>query len=414
VFALGCLSNAIVLAQSQPIFLRLKGLGVGDIPTPGAIATDLKMAGGYAYLTWLNNTDSNHLGGLEIYQVTNPSAPVRVGSVKTRRHANSLCVVGDYAYLALGTAQTLTNDPGSIEIVDVRDPANPAILGGVGSLGRALGVRVLNNYAYVAVSSHWTGSNLLGRLEVFDVSNANNPAPVATFDTAGSVTSVDISGNYVYFADGVTDLQVLDISDPYNPRRVGVYKSDISHNGCGFEPGGPANYVQVLGNLAYSAGDNGFNVLEVSDPTLPKQVGNNCWPTYGFQVSGQYAFATTWSSQANTFFLRVLDANNPTNLITVGIKENWLPSRIHVADPHVYVARLPFEVYEISNRPSIQSVSITGQGLVVSWDYAPGFVLQRTLSLSNPLWTNVPGSESQSRIVLHIDDGHGFLRLAKL
>jgi hypothetical protein len=406
-------SGANVFAQTGPVFLRLKGVGIGDVPTPGAVATDVQVVGNYAYLTWLNNTDSNHWGGMEIYTVTNPSAPARVGGYETRRHVNSLHVVGDYAYLALGTLQTGTNDPGSIEIVDVRDPARPTGVGGVGGFGRGLSVRVSNNYAYLAESIHWTGSNLIGRLEIFDVSNRNDPALLASFDTAGSATSVDISGNYLYFADGVTDVQVLDVSDPYNPQRVGVYSSAPAHITCGFELGGPGNYVQLLENVAYSAGDNGVNVLDVSDPTHPSQIGNFCWSMYTFQRSGRYAYATTFSSYANTFFLQILDANNPASLMTVGFKENWEPSRLHAVDPHVYTARFPLQVYEITDRPSILSFSITYQGLVLTCDHAPGFVLQRTASLNDSQWMSIPGTEGQSRVVLPMDDGQGFFRLAR-
>ena len=393
-----------VSAAPQAVFLRLKGVGVGSSPAAGG--SDVQVLGNYAYVA---------SGGLEIFSVTNPSAPLWVGSYGSHAPVNAVRVVGPYAYLAEGTVQTLTNDPGTLEIVDVSDTANPARVGSVDTLGRANSVRVANNYAFVAESVRWTGSNLLGALEIFDVSTPTNPVRVATFDTAGSATSVDVSGGHAYLADGVTDLQVIDVSDPHNPWRAGVYHSDSSHNACGAEAGGPASHVQVLDNLAYSSGNNGVNVLDVSDPAHPAQIGNNfCLPAQGFHVSGQYAYAMTWVSGANTFLLRVLDASDPTRLVTVGGKENWGSTRLQVVDRWVYRAGIPLLVYEISAQPVIESLSIAGGMLVLTWENAPGFVLQRTSSLSEPHWSNVPGSESASRVELPLGNGNEFFRLSRL
>ena len=40
---------------------------------------------------------------------------------------------------------------------------------------------------------------------------------------AGLLMGVAVSGNYAYVADGVAGLQVIDVSNPANPQRVGGY-----------------------------------------------------------------------------------------------------------------------------------------------------------------------------------------------
>jgi hypothetical protein len=59
-------------------------------------------------------------------------------------------------------------------------------------------------------------------------------------------------------------LQVIDVSDPANPQRVGGYDS------------GSARDVAVSGNFAYvAAGFGGLEVIDVSDPANPQRIGGN-------------------------------------------------------------------------------------------------------------------------------------------
>lgn len=70
-------------------------------------------------------------------------------------------------------------------------------------------------------------------------------------------------------------------------------------------------------------------------------------------------------------------------------------------------------MYEISDRPAITSLSVNAESLFLTWDFAPGFVLQRTASLDGPPWTDVPDSAGQSDIVLPMTSGNEFFRLTK-
>jgi hypothetical protein len=59
----------------------------------------------------------------------------------------------------------------------------------------------------------------------------------------GEAFDVAVAGNYAYLADGSGGLQVLDISDPAHPARVGGYTN-----------GGLIGTIAVSGNCAYVAG----------------------------------------------------------------------------------------------------------------------------------------------------------------
>ena len=404
-----------LVAQTPPVVLTLKGVGVGSSASMNSTGSDVQVAGSHAYLAWRRENETNHPGGFEIFSVTNPSAPVRVGGYECSGHARAVRVASHYAYLAVGTACAFTNDSGAFEIIDVDDVANPVRVGAIDTLGRPNGICIAGHHAYVAESTRWTGSNFLGALEIFDVSTPTNPVRVAAYDTGGSAMSVDVSGGHAFLADGVADLQVLDVSDPANPRRVGGYDTD-EWNNLGGEHGGPATRIKVVGSIAYSAGEDGLHVLDVSDAANPARLsGINYVPFHdGFDVSGRYACAGLFVSSLNRYVLVISDMSDPANPVGLGFNAiGGVPTALQVVDRSVYLATLPLLVYEISDVPAIKSIARSGGRVVLTWGGVPGFHLQRTAALDDPLWSEVPGSAGQSRIELPMISGTEFFRLAR-
>ena len=72
--------------------------------------------------------------------------------------------------------------------------------------GMPTGLALSGNYAYMASDP--------GGLQVIDVSDPANPQRVGRCDTSGSALDVAVSGNYAYVADGNAGLQVIDVSNP--------------------------------------------------------------------------------------------------------------------------------------------------------------------------------------------------------
>jgi hypothetical protein len=97
-------------------------------------------------------------------------------------------------------------------------------------------------------------------LQVIDISNPANPQRVGGYDTSGNAQGVAVSGNYAYIADGEEGLQVIDVSNPASPQQVG-----------GFATGGIAYDVAVSGNYAYVADEvGGLMIFEVSGVLRPQ------------------------------------------------------------------------------------------------------------------------------------------------
>ena len=81
--------------------------------------------------------------------------------------------------------------------------------------GWSRGVALSGTYAYVA--------DMSAGLQVIDVSNPANPRRVGGYDTSGSAHGVAVSGSYAYVADERAGLHVIDVSNPANPQRAGGY-----------------------------------------------------------------------------------------------------------------------------------------------------------------------------------------------
>ena len=62
------------------------------------------------------------------------------------------------------------------------------------------------HYAYVA--AQYVG------LQVIDMSNPANPRWVGSYDTPGEARAIAVAGNYAYVADGPWDLQILRVHLP--------------------------------------------------------------------------------------------------------------------------------------------------------------------------------------------------------
>jgi hypothetical protein len=101
------------------------------------------------------------------------------------------------------------------------------------------------------------------RVPAFDL----DPQPVGSWrqPSPGFARDVAVAGNYAYVAAQSAGLQVIDVSNPADPQRVGGYATGVY-----------AEDVAVSGNFAYvAAGFGGLEVIDVSDPANPQRVGGN-------------------------------------------------------------------------------------------------------------------------------------------
>ena len=134
----------------------------------------------------------------------------------------------------------------------------------------AYGVTIVDDIAYLATTQ--TG------LQIIDVSNPTQPRLLGTYDSPGETREIAVSGEYAYLADGNTGaLRIVDISDPAHP------------NGVAFVQGPDNNWdvisVAVRDDIVFAIirSHHWIGVIDVADPENPEYLG---------YVSSTYAVST--------------------------------------------------------------------------------------------------------------------------
>ena len=132
--------------------------------------------------------------------------PTAIAALTIPGFANSVDVIGDFAYVAAGA--------GGLQIVDVSNRAQPAIVASRALPGNANDVVVVNQRAYVAAGS--------AGLQIVDVSNPLAPVVVGSIATGNVAWDVVVKGTRAYVASGTAGLKVIDVSNPAAPVQIGA------------------------------------------------------------------------------------------------------------------------------------------------------------------------------------------------
>jgi hypothetical protein len=169
-----------------------------------------------------------------------------------------------------------------LKIINVSDPANPVFVRDINPT-EAQWVHAMHIRGNRLFTSGWGNGSNRGRTEIYDITNISTQAPTLlgyiedpTSITAGnnmhsSWTSED--GNYLYSCretnNGTGDVRVYNISDPAQPLLV----NSLTMNGLNLNAITPHNPV-VMGNKLYvSWYQAGLQVFDISDPVNPRRIG---------------------------------------------------------------------------------------------------------------------------------------------
>lgn len=193
----------------------------------------IAVSGNHAYIGTGSYMYDEHsrIPGLGVVDISDPynliEIHARKGEYEERIAASEIVASGDYIYVADESIDGLV-------IIDVSDPANPIKISKIHEIGYANDVAVSGQYAY----------RVGGGLYVVDVSDPRKPKLVGetfSYDDWG----VAVDHKYAYIRCERDFINIYDISDPWNPRRIG------------FSGGGRyASDVAASSNYAYLVGDN--------------------------------------------------------------------------------------------------------------------------------------------------------------
>ena len=289
--------------------------------------------------------------GLEIWDISDPLNPGRLGYCDTPGSAHGVFIVNEYAYIA---------DAGSgLRVIDVSTPSNPQEVGHCNTYNRALNVYVSGQYAFIA-------DDYNGGLRIIDVSSPSNPNEIGFYWLPEYTLDVQVVDSFAYVTtlDSIDyrSLRVINVSIPSNPQEIGSCRSgglylyvkasyayvvedgiaviDISAPNnpikVGHCPSHSGADVCVFGTYAYTNG-GGLVIVDVSVPSNPQALGYYDTPgqTEGVFVSGPYAYITDLYTDG----LRVIDVSSPSNPQIAGYCHvpGWAMS-VYVSNSYAYVA----------------------------------------------------------------------------
>jgi hypothetical protein len=276
------------------------------------LPVDIYVTQGHAYVVSVRHGSEG--GGLTVFDVSNPSAPVRkkTFTLPTDNYWNGVWAKGNALYVASASSAVMVFDisnpadpqllrsyptgVGTIDvhtvfvegerlyamspdptpktfIFDIREPLTPVLLGAYAEPGAAVNSRL--GYPHDALAfdgrlyiNHWSGGYL-----IVDVSDPSQPKKLGAYTYPYATSHANAVGRYgdrlIAFEGGENwgaHLRVLDVTDAANPKRIGEYA---------LEPNASIhNMVLKEGKLYIAYYQHGVRVLDVTVPENPKQVAH--------------------------------------------------------------------------------------------------------------------------------------------
>jgi hypothetical protein len=251
-----------------------EGMRIYDISNPASpVETGRYMGPGYqndvavdGKIALLATDPPDASPGFDIIDISDKYNPVLVGEYRDRR-AHAITLVGKLAF---------PSGNRNMDIIDISNPQSPKIIGTFKANATIHDVHVLGNRAYLALGSGHA-------MQVVDISDPINPIEVSILvDPVTGYSHETIpnqTGSIVVMSDETYEtsspgggLAIIDMANKKSPSIASRFFADVS----GYPPGLYSSHnFQVDGDKIivawYSAGTR---VIDISDPSNPVEIGH--------------------------------------------------------------------------------------------------------------------------------------------
>lgn len=310
-------SGLAILDLADPQRPALRGRYLPARPYPGEFQNPVggvAVVGAYAYV-------AAGQSGLLILDVSAPEQPILISQISVGAYAAEVQVIGKLAYVAYRVPYSrMLNARAGIGIVDVSNPAAPIL---IGSYDLTDNTQAGNLYVDGVRAFLVSGD---GQLRSFDVTNPARIMPLGAFDAGGSISWLHVDGPLAYALVSEQGMQIIDVSDPAWPRRRGAFALQepgamvkvagglaLISSGSGLtildvaNPDAPqpigrrdtvpeARRLVVEGERVFIVeGDAGLRIFDLRDPDRPLLVGSytSPQPVVDIAVAGEHIFVAT-------------------------------------------------------------------------------------------------------------------------
>jgi hypothetical protein len=280
---------------------------------------------GYAFI-------ANSNVGLIIVDVSEPDQAEIVMIFSTIGRANDVCILENHAYVA-------EYDPGGIEVVDISNPEIPQLRGYYYTPNWATCIAVRNELAYLGGAVlNWYDTVVM---EIIDISDLNNPELVGCYyDYGYDIEDIDLEHETAFFAKrevgGSGNIYFVDVSVPSNPTFLNYF--DVSR----------IIDVYKSGDYAFAVNYNlGLQVIDISDPYNPSYItGLNLpgdWAKDIF-ISDNYAYMID-SIDSTLFIIDISIPSDPQMMSSLNVSDRL--EHVFVSDNLAYIADYNYGIHVI-------------------------------------------------------------------
>ncbi|MCD4773573.1 MAG: T9SS type A sorting domain-containing protein [Bacteroidales bacterium] len=281
---------------------------IGFYEKPAAVGLDI--VGDYAYIS---STSGMILTILDISNPENPTFVSELEIIGVCPCGNQIIVENGYAYIAGGA--------GGCHIIDVNNPVNPVFKLSIDFDGSVTRIATINpQYIVISVSTP-------SSIEVIDVADPVNAFVAASYGGSGDLF---VDGDRLFEVNS-NSITIQNIQDPLNF----VLEGSINvESYC-------SRGIQVSGNFAYivDMGDwfnSGLNIVDISDPYNPFPRGNYSlgYPSFctKLAVKDNYAYIPDIMNE----LLEIVDISNPDLPVYAGEYASSVED-LFVGDTYTYL-----------------------------------------------------------------------------
>ena len=340
-YSTGAIIN-VTATFSEAVKVKFNSIKDGSVygVLGGARSVHTAVIGGNTYALVAATGDD----GLQIIDITDPANPSPTASVTDGVGGFGVLDGAFFVHTAVIDGNTYAlvaaRDDDGLQIIDITDPANPSpaasVTDGVDGFRELVGARSVdtaviggNTYALVAAF-------IDDGIQIINITDPANPSPTASvtdgvggfggLDGATSVDTAVIDGSTyaLVAASGDDGLQVIDITDPANPIATAFVTDGVDRFGV---LGGATSVHTVVINentyaLVSSFGDNGLQIIDITDPANPSPAASVTDGVDGFGVLGGATSVHTVVIDENTYALvaardddglQIIDITDPAN-----------------------------------------------------------------------------------------------------
>ena len=249
--------------------------------------TDVFVQGIFAFITFKNE-------GFKIINISNPLDLTLIGEFYDGGNASQIFVEGNFVYLSDGSD--------GFEIINITNPFAPEEIGNFTSVENVQACYIEGDIAVICDNT---------TVRTLNITDKTNPIEMDFYsENSNEIMNVVVQNNYAYIAAGLNNLMIINITEPNDISKVGLFDDNIDVAANASSLG-----VYVDGDFVFVADDeDGLEIFNTTDITNPIKIGQNTEITNATDVfvSNGMAFVTGWGYPLNV--INISDLTNPNRI----------------------------------------------------------------------------------------------------